>query len=149
VAKRRVWMGQLKSKVEDRIRTGMNQVLEGVNRFEAQGGVRGACERAKVRGERQAARLLELLDEKGIRVDFSAFGPVGHEKEQELRRHYRVLGVPYGADYETTRHAYRAQMREHHPDRHAGDPEAERLATRKSQDLTLAFDAIERYLKPR
>lgn len=64
--------------------------------------------------------------------------------DDELRRAYAALEVPYGADFATVRRSYRALMRKYHPDRHAGSPEKQKSATELAQKLTLAYKAIER-----
>ncbi len=42
-----------------------------------------------------------------------------------MKTHYDVLGVAFGADYDTIRTAYRRALKSHHPDLHKGDAEAE------------------------
>ena len=37
-------------------------------------------------------------------------------------------------------------MRRYHPDRFTGDPDVERLATRLSQELTVAYEGLLEYL---
>ncbi len=127
----------------------MNTLSDRVQEFEAQGGARGAFERAKVRSERRASELRDILEERGIRIDVGRWLPPPPGQELKLRRYYRTIGVPYGASMEEVKGAYRQKMREHHPDRHVGDPEKERQATRISQDLTIAYDALEEFLKGR
>jgi tetratricopeptide (TPR) repeat protein/curved DNA-binding protein CbpA len=45
-----------------------------------------------------------------------------------MKTHYDVLGVPFGADYETIRAAYRKALKVYHPDLHEGDAAAARLS---------------------
>ena len=42
-----------------------------------------------------------------------------------MKTHYDVLGVPFGADPETVRTAYRKALKICHPDLHKNDPAAE------------------------
>jgi DnaJ-domain-containing protein 1 len=63
--------------------------------------------------------------------------------EDELRRAYAALEVPYGSDFATVRKSYRALMRKYHPDRHAGSPEKQKTATELAQKLSAAYQLIE------
>ncbi|OIP44202.1 MAG: hypothetical protein AUK47_01420 [Deltaproteobacteria bacterium CG2_30_63_29] len=137
----------LKRNLEKGVRRGLNQVLDRVNDFESRGGMRGAVERTRARSERATAKLIDALEDRGIQFDFERFVPLSLERSSELAKHYRTLGVPIDSDMDAVKSAYRAQMREHHPDKHAGNPAREKEATRRSQDLTLAYDAIEEHLK--
>jgi tetratricopeptide (TPR) repeat protein len=42
-----------------------------------------------------------------------------------MKTHYDTLGVPFGADYETIRKAYRQALKVYHPDLHEGNAAAE------------------------
>ncbi len=64
--------------------------------------------------------------------------------DDELRRAYAALEVPFGADFATVRKSYRALMRKYHPDRHASAPDKQKAATELAQKLTLAYKLIER-----
>jgi DnaJ-domain-containing protein 1 len=64
--------------------------------------------------------------------------------DEELRRAYAALEVPFGADFATVRKSYRTLMRKYHPDRHAGAPDKLKAATELAQKLTLAYKLIER-----
>jgi DnaJ-domain-containing protein 1 len=67
--------------------------------------------------------------------------------DTELRRAYASLEVPYGADFETVRSAYRTLMRKYHPDRHAQTPEKQKAATELAQKLTQAYKILEKQLR--
>lgn len=75
--------------------------------------------------------------------------PRGHATpaDDELRRAYAALEVPFGADFPTVRRSYRALMRKYHPDRHGGSPEKLKTATELAQKLTLAYKLIEQKLR--
>jgi DnaJ-domain-containing protein 1 len=64
--------------------------------------------------------------------------------DEELRRAYAALEVPFGADFQTVRKSYRTLMRKYHPDRHQGSPEKQKAATELAQKLTLAYAVIEK-----
>lgn len=70
--------------------------------------------------------------------------PRGQATDEELRRAYAALEVPFGADFATVRRSYRALMRKYHPDHHGGSPDKLKAATELAQRLTLAYKLIER-----
>jgi DnaJ-domain-containing protein 1 len=74
----------------------------------------------------------------------SASPPSRPAPDEELRRAFAALEVPFGADFQTVRKSYRALMRKYHPDRHQGSPEKQKAATELAQKLTLAYDLIEK-----
>jgi len=63
-------------------------------------------------------------------------------KQSSLRRDYRALELPYGADREAIRRAHRKLLRQFHPDRFANQPSKLEDATRLSQELSLARDRL-------
>lgn len=64
-----------------------------------------------------------------------------------LAGHYAVLKLPYGADLDAVKHAYRKAMRDYHPDRHAADERRARAATEVAQHLTEAYQALRDHLE--
>lgn len=56
--------------------------------------------------------------------------------------HYETLGVPRTADAASLRRAYLRLAREHHPDRHAGDPRRQREAEDRMRDITAAWHVL-------
>jgi len=67
--------------------------------------------------------------------------------DEELRRAYAALEVPYGADFATVRKSYRALMRKYHPDRHTRSPDKQKAATELAQKLTAAYERLEDKLR--
>ena len=63
--------------------------------------------------------------------------------DDELRRAYAALEVPFGSDFATVRKSYRVLMRKYHPDRHAGSPDKQKAATDLAQKLSAAYQLIE------
>lgn len=55
-----------------------------------------------------------------------------------MKTHYDVLGVPFGADFETIRAAYRKALKAYHPDLHEGNAAAE-LISKKIIDAYAAL----------
>jgi hypothetical protein len=65
-----------------------------------------------------------------------------HLPPESLRSDYANLEVPFGADIETVRRAYKRLVMHYHPDRHAGDPEKLRVATEITKKLNESFERI-------
>ena len=68
--------------------------------------------------------------------------------DDELRRAYAALEVPFACDFATVRKSYRLLMRKYHPDRHAGSPEKQKAATELAQKLSAAYQLIEQRSHP-
>jgi DnaJ-like protein len=68
--------------------------------------------------------------------------------EPALRRCYVDLGVQVGAGLDVVRSAWRQLVREHHPDRHGGDPERQRRGTERLQEINRSYDRLKRWLRP-
>ncbi|MDX9724150.1 MAG: J domain-containing protein [Myxococcota bacterium] len=135
----------MRERLESKLRSGLNQVVDKISEFEARGGLRDALERSRALTERTAERLRRALERRGVSFDVRGYS----EHEANLRRAYRLLEVEYGAPLEDVKHAYRMKMKEHHPDRHSGDLESEKRATRIAQELSIAYDTIESHFQGR
>lgn len=61
------------------------------------------------------------------------------ERRRTSAHYYAVLGLADGADMATVKAAFRQQMRAHHPDRFAGDAQAEAQAQARAQDINEAY----------
>ena len=68
---------------------------------------------------------------------------------EELRADFDLLGVPFGADDETCKTAYKKLLKIHHPDRHAGHEGNYKKATAKSAAINAAVDRIEKWRRQR
>jgi DnaJ-domain-containing protein 1 len=66
---------------------------------------------------------------------------------EELRADFDYLGVPFGADNETCKAAYKNLLKIHHPDRHAGHEGNYKKATERSAKINAAYDRIEKWQK--
>ncbi len=121
-------MSDFRSRLERRMRQNLNKILDGVAEFERQGGF-----------QRVAQDL--GFDEIGGQLN-----PGAGDGQKTIRQYYANLEVPMGADLDTVKDSYRRLMRKYHPDKHADDPQMEELATQLSQELTVAYNAIESYL---
>ena len=67
--------------------------------------------------------------------------------DKTLRDYYANLEVEYGADLDTVKASYRRLMRKYHPDKFAHDDHMQELSTQLTQELTVAYQAIESYWK--
>jgi DnaJ-domain-containing protein 1 len=66
---------------------------------------------------------------------------------EELRTDFEKLGVPFGADEEVCKTAYKKLLMIHHPDRHAGHDGNYKKATERSAKINAAWDRIEKWRK--
>jgi DnaJ-domain-containing protein 1 len=64
---------------------------------------------------------------------------------EELRPDFECLGVPFGADMETCKTAYKKLLKIHHPDRHAGHEGNFKKATERSAKINASWDRIEKW----
>jgi len=64
---------------------------------------------------------------------------------EELRADFEILGVPFGADNDTCKTAYKKLLKIHHPDRHAGHEGNLKKATERSAKINAAWDRIEKW----
>ena len=70
----------------------------------------------------------------------------GLGRAHRLRALYAELGCRSGASFDEVKSAYRALMRKHHPDHHAGDPLAQKRASDRSAAITTAYAELEALL---
>ncbi|ACF15039.1 heat shock protein DnaJ domain protein [Chloroherpeton thalassium ATCC 35110] len=61
--------------------------------------------------------------------------------------YYANLELPYGADLDAVRKAWKKMILRYHPDKHAGDLEKQRLATELTKGLNHAYKELEKHLK--
>ena len=73
--------------------------------------------------------------------------PAVPERDPVIARCYADLGVPYGADFQQVRRAWRRLMRQHHPDLKGEDAERQRLGTEQAKRFNNAFAEIVRWLR--
>lgn len=68
-------------------------------------------------------------------------------QNDKIAEYYKVLDLPYGADFAQVKSSYRKLMRKYHPDRHVGNPKKLKAATELSMRVTQAYNALEEHLK--
>jgi len=59
-----------------------------------------------------------------------------------LRPDYANLEVPFGSDIETVRTSYKSLMLKYHPDKHAGDPDRQKIALEITKKVNESFERI-------
>jgi DnaJ-domain-containing protein 1 len=64
-----------------------------------------------------------------------------------IATYYANLEVPYGADLNTVRTAWRKLVRQYHPDKFSADPERQKLATELTKGLNFAYQELEKHLQ--
>ena len=70
----------------------------------------------------------------------------GKSYDPVLAKYYANLELPYGADLETVRKAWKKLVRKYHPDLHSTDPAKRQLANELSQGLNRAYEEIKKKL---
>lgn len=91
----------------------------------------------------------ELVRRRKARAEArSNAGPIASRSErdnperQRLVQYYANLELPPFAPIDEVKRAYKELMRRYHPDKHAGDPERQKIANELAQSLTKAYEAI-------
>jgi len=78
----------------------------------------------------------------------SAVGPLASRNDrdnpqrQQLVQYYANLELAPFAPIDEVKRAYRELVKRYHPDKHAGDPERQKVASELVQSLTRAYEAI-------
>ena len=67
-------------------------------------------------------------------------------KDDKIARYYKILDLPYGADFDQVKAAYRKLIRKYHPDLHGGSPQKQKAATELTMRVTQAYNELEQYL---
>lgn len=90
--------------------------------------------------ERQLYKLFLKVREVDPDFQWNQYFP--NPDEMPVFGAFEALGLPYGTPFEEVKKTYRRLMREYHPDRHSDSPEAEQMATQKTQEITAAYELI-------
>ena len=72
--------------------------------------------------------------------------PGGFGRNDKIAKYYKVLDLPYGADFEQVKASYRKLMRKYHPDLHTQSPQKAKAATELSMQVTQAYNELENHL---
>lgn len=68
--------------------------------------------------------------------------PPRQSPDESLRQDYANLEVPFGADIDAVRRSYKSLMMKYHPDKHAGDPEKQKIALEITKKVNESFERI-------
>jgi DnaJ-domain-containing protein 1 len=141
-------------RILDLARANLNALLDRAQRTELEGMSerelleeleRRKRERSAQDEERERRRAAEAAAKQRAQTRARTTGKSGGGRAAPARTDpFHTLGVRRGASLEEVKRAYRALMREHHPDRHAGDPARQRAASERAAVITLAYTEITR-----
>jgi DnaJ-domain-containing protein 1 len=67
-------------------------------------------------------------------------------RNDKLAKYYKVLDLPYGADFDQVKASYRKLMRKYHPDLHTQTPHKAKAATELTMQVTEAYNELEKHL---
>ncbi len=67
-------------------------------------------------------------------------------QNDKIAKYYKVLDLPYGADFEQVKAAYRKLMKKYHPDLHGSTPQKQKAANELTVQVTQAYNELEIYL---
>ncbi len=70
-------------------------------------------------------------------------------RDEKIAGYYANLELPYGADLEAVKKAYRKLMKQYHPDKFSSDPEKQKIATEITKGLNKAYQELEKYWQSR
>jgi len=78
----------------------------------------------------------------------SSGGPrMPFRKDDKIAKYYKVLDLPYGADFEQVKASYRKLIRKYHPDLHGSSPQKQKAANELTVQVTQAYNELEIHLK--
>lgn len=111
------------------------------------GGTTGAKAGRRARRFKDAAEDAWERAYENARAKAGVRGDPPSDPLAERRLWYRTLELDPGVDdLKAVRKAYRKQLLQYHPDRHASDPEKYKAATEVTRRLTEAYNGLTRYL---
>ncbi len=67
-------------------------------------------------------------------------------RDDDIAKSYAKLKVPYGSDFKTVKRAWRKLMKKYHPDLYAKDPQKMKEYNDICQEITKAYEILEKYL---
>lgn len=140
-------MSDFKDRIFRSVRANLNHLLDNVQRFEDRGGFSSIFDdQGYEDGWEEIGRSPDPFQQKKGNKE-RLHQPPARMDRKTIRDYYANLEVPYDSDLETVKAAYRKLMRKYHPDNFANDPSMEATATALSQELSVAYRAIQDYLR--
>ncbi len=112
----------------------------------SQGSSQAAGSQTGQRSTRSAGSAGASSSSRGSTGSRSQGSPFQRQNDK-LAEYYKVLDLPYGADFAQVKASYRKLMRKYHPDRHTNNPKKLKAATELSMRVTQAYTALEEHLK--
>lgn len=98
-------------------------------------------------GKDRSGHSWKDAEQENRRSSTGAYSAEAKLPPKELKADFGWLGVPFGADYETCKAAYKKLLKIHHPDHHAGHEGNFKKATEMSAIINAAWDRIEKYYR--
>ena len=95
--------------------------------------IRREVETIAAEAEARAQVLLRELQEEALRARKQI------HRQRSASDHSRTLGLQNGASLEDVKKAYRKMMRQHHPDKHSTNAQAEARANDRAQAINEAY----------
>jgi DnaJ-domain-containing protein 1 len=68
-------------------------------------------------------------------------------RDDKIAKYYKVLDLPYGADFDQVKASYRKLIRKYHPDLHGSSPQKQKAANELTVQVTQAYNELEIHLK--
>jgi DnaJ-domain-containing protein 1 len=133
----------IKDRLMRAVRSNLNDMLDRVQEFEDEGGIKSILEDVLAGREPEALGTGEPELEGEDDRDYS---PPRSGDEKTIEDYYANLEVSVGADRETVKESYRRLMKRYHPDRFDANPDMQELATELSQELTRAYREVMAHL---
>jgi DnaJ-domain-containing protein 1 len=127
-------MRSWKERLLDEARARLNALQDRVTEFEKGGGLSGLAAEVAERIKREEDRIAS--GRHSLNPDYNA----------QVRLWYARLELEQGASADEVRASFYRLMRKYHPDRFTSDAESEALATRLSQELTVAYRGLTEHL---
>ena len=70
-------------------------------------------------------------------------------RDAELAQYYANLEIPYGANLDEAKAAWKRLLKRYHPDLHGNDPQKRETAEALTRGLNHAYKQLEKHLKTR
>jgi DnaJ-domain-containing protein 1 len=79
------------------------------------------------------------------KADFEDANDIPEENSAD-KKYYEILELPYGADFQEVKKAYRKLLKKYHPDLFQNNPEKQKTAQKVTEEINEAYTYFERKL---